>query len=235
MEDWLGRDAAKFRPTGRVSQRGMGLHAFCEDCNSYTGGNYVRELKRWVDRGAHFLGREPMLQLSNKAFSTRSASLVFHNVDGLAFSKQLVTMVLAANPPEFGDANPVLRDFVLDKRRAGLPSEYRLYLNLYRGPASRRSAMTKKINRYDASVAEYSEVAHFPFSYVLGIADTAPPVELGDITHLSESTYGSVSSVFLKMIVGFGNTPLPCDYRTKSRIDFDALLGEVHLGSGRNS
>jgi len=109
----------------RDQQRGSGYVTLCADCNNRRGGAWnVGEFCKWTKMGRGLIRRFPEGQ------TVESATFRTHSLKPLPFAKQIVSMILALNLPEFGDVYPALREFVLDRDRTGLPPDHRLYLSL---------------------------------------------------------------------------------------------------------
>jgi hypothetical protein len=110
---------------------------------------------------------------------------------------------------------------LLDKERVGLTSRYRFYLCLYAGPNARSTGVAARVRldppRHDVIV----EVAYPPFGYVMTIDSEPDAIESSDITAFADVGYFQRADLQLDLLIGFGHTPLPADYRTSAMIAAD--------------
>jgi hypothetical protein len=158
------------------------------------------------------------------------ARVRFSGVNRLRFLKQIMTMLFSVNAPEFAKAHPELVAFVLDPQRTGVPARYRFYLALFRGPLARFVGLSVSANLASQQAAYVSEIAHPPFAYLFTL-DTPPGyVPLGDITDFANAS-DTQGDVELDMVVGFGHTPYPGDYRSKAAVESEAGEPLPELGS----
>lgn len=150
-----------------------------------------------------------------------AVSLRIEPVRPLAFVKQIITMILVVNGAEFARLHSALREFVLDRDRIGLPEDIQLYLALYLGPISRLSGVQDSLDTNTHELHLMSEIAHPPFAYVASFDEPAPLLEVGNITGFADVPYGTRATAEIDLIVGFGHTIYPTDYRTKAQLDRD--------------
>jgi hypothetical protein len=72
------------------------------------------------------------------------------------------------------------------------------------------------------------EVAFPPFAYVMTVDspdDTAIPTS--NITAFVNIGYNQRADVNVELLIGFGHTPWPADYRTSAMIERDRALNEA--------
>jgi hypothetical protein len=65
------------------------------------------------------------------------------------------------------------------------------------------------------------ELAYPPFAYVLSIDETTPAVASINITDLSDVSIHETISVELQLLLGYGHTAFPLDYRPKAAVVAD--------------
>jgi hypothetical protein len=130
-------------------------------------------------------------------------------------------MMLAISGPEFGEAHSDLRAFVLDRERRSLPARYQFYLVLYRGPLIRSIGGSVRVDMATGESTFICEVAHPPFAYAMTVDATPGALDAGNITAFGEVGYHEEAEVVMDVLVGFGHTPYPLDYRTKAALEKD--------------
>ena len=231
LDDWLQRDSDGRMPGGYLQPKGTGAEVFCTPCNEFTGTAYVPHFNRFVHAGAQCLvdlGGDRVLAFNDDP-EVRVAHATLSEVRRLAVLKQIVTMVLASNPPEFAAANPALRDFVRDQDRVGLPDRYRFYLSLNCGPMiGRQSGAFFEIDFGTGLATVATEVVYVPLAYLMTI--DAPAVaprwsKLAEITAFANLPYEDVADVDLSLPIGFAHTAFPGDYRSAAAIAREAEHG----------
>jgi len=149
----------------------------------------------------------------------QGATVEFADIHPLRFLKQVVTMLLSANGPAFGTSNPKLATFVLDREQQGLPERYDFFLSFFRGPLGRMIGLSPF---YDGrSWSNRTEIAFPPFSYLMTIDSPNAILPAGNISHFANYAYDEMASIQLNMVVGFGHTPIPGDFRSMADIEAD--------------
>jgi hypothetical protein len=235
FDDWLNRSSDGELPGGRIEQRGAGARTLCERCNNNTGSWYGTELKRAANTAATLLMNAPLKEFDS-LLEHRWAQVRLKQSgtgpDPLRFIKQVVTMLLATSPPELTLNHPELGDFVLDRMRTGLSDRYRFYLALYAGPYARTTGVVPALdverNRHDTFV----EVAWPPYAYVMTVDSEPDAVETVDITSMVDIGYNQRADIELDLLIGFGHTAIPVDYRTSAMIERDRALNEANAAEG---
>lgn len=216
--DWLDRDRGGM-DKGRVQQRGNGDYALCADCNNRTGRWYVRELRGWVQRGLSVLRECEDPDSLDADPRPHGITVSFDGVRPLLFLKEIASMLLTINGPQFGGVNAALRGFVLDRERTGLPEHYHFYLTLYQGPAARYVALSGKMNLSTQQALTVTEIAFPPFAYSLVLGESLVGLPTAEISHFASMGHKEERDVVLDLIVGFGHTPLPLDFRSRAAVD----------------
>jgi hypothetical protein len=91
-------------PHGKKQQRGAGGYTRCEKCNNDTGAWYGSAYAEWTKQGMEIVR------------GTKGPTLIYpFNIHPLRVLKQVVCMLLSANPPTFAQANPDFIRLVLNK------------------------------------------------------------------------------------------------------------------------
>ena len=216
--DWASRDEAGNMSGGTRQQRGWGAFTLCQDCNSNTGSWYVPALSTFVRAGLSVLIQLTPDEVANQR-SGQGATVEFVDTYPLRFLKQVVTMLLSANGPEFGRRNPDLVSFVLNREQQGLPERYDFFLSFFRGPMGRMVGLSARFDGTGTSLL--SEIAYPPFSYLMTIDTQNPILPAGNISHVANYAYDEMATIRLNMVVGFGHTPFPGDFRSMADIESD--------------
>lgn len=222
--DWLARKDGGLTG-GTVEQRGAGAPTLCRRCNNNTGSWYGRELIVAASAGARLLRDMPLNEF-DRSLEPTYAHVTFRRQPGigphpLRFIKQVVSMLLAVSPVEFSIANPALGDFVLGRERIGLPERYQFYLTLFAGPNARSIGGASRLDLTRQRTDLIVEVAYPPFAYVLTVDGLSEAIDTANITPFVDVGYRQMADIELDMLVGFGHTPLPADYRTTAMIERD--------------
>jgi hypothetical protein len=65
------------------------------------------------------------------------------------------------------------------------------------------------------------EVAYPPFGYVMTVDSPQDAVETSNVTSMVNVSYNQMADMELDMLIGFGHTPFPVDYRTRAMVERD--------------
>jgi hypothetical protein len=226
--EYLARDADGKIPGGVLEPRGAGAPVLCESCNSKTGSWYGAELVRFVQAGGAALAKAPRDQLDSStepmwgqfAVERMPEADVSTGPYPLRFAKHIVTMMLAT-AEGLSEMCPELCTFVLDRKQSGLPPRFRLYLSFFAGPLGRQTGLQRI--EMEGRPITLAEVAFPPFAYVLTIdTDKDLPPDICEITCFAHVGYDDKATALeLDLLMGFGHTAFPCDYRTKAMLERD--------------
>jgi hypothetical protein len=223
LMDWLKREGEPMEK-GKIQQRGAGEWSLCEPCNNNTGAWYVRELGKATAAGVKLINQHGLMDLDddpeehvvNVKFSGNTS-----RPRPLLLAKQIITMLLAISPEEMSEKNPELGDFVLDRELSGLPEKFQLYMALFPGPMARTVGGAARIGVGTGRIDVISEIAYPPFAYALTIDSPPEALRVGNITPFAGVTFEQEADLDLDLIVGFGHTPYPLDYRSRAALDRD--------------
>jgi hypothetical protein len=221
LQNWLDRSSTGEVSGGRYEQRGAGSKTLCGDCNSRTGLWYVPEYTRWAHAGVEVLSNGPPLRDLDDDTSPVMVTLRLKQVFPLRFLKQAIAMLLSVNRVDFGDENPDLRQFVLDRHTCNIPERYQTYLALYLGPKARYVGLSKTVHVENGATHFVTELAFCPFSLTLSLDERVPFLSDGNIAHFKRCSNDTPVDFDLKVLVGFGHTPLPGDFRSMAAITRD--------------
>lgn len=102
--------------------------------------------------------------------------------------------------------------------RVGVPDRYRFYLSLYAGPNARSTGVAVRLDAERGRIDTLVEVAFPPFAYVMTIDGGPDAIETCEITEFATVGYHQGADLEMELLVGFGHTPFPADYRTSAMI-----------------
>jgi hypothetical protein len=228
--DWLASVDTELTG-GVIQQRGWGGTVLCEQCNNKTGSWYGKELAVAAASGANVLRQLPLSEIDQK-LEPMYARVAFKESETgphpLRFIKQFVTMMLAICPVEFSEANPDLGAFVLDRKRTGLDARYQFHLGLFCGPNARSVGGAAVLQTETKTAAFVVEVAHPPFAYVMTVEADPEAIPTVNITNFVDVEYDQRADIELEMLIGFGYTPFPVDFRTKAMYERDCLANDAY-------
>jgi hypothetical protein len=220
LKHWLERNDDGIRLRRAIQQGGSGFSRLCEDCNNRTGSWYAAELTGWVHAAVAAIHALPPVAEMDAQREDHSVMFRIEGVRPLAMVKQIITMLLVVNDVQFAVLHPDLRAFVLDRDRTGL-QDIQIYLALYLGPIVRFVGVSGRANVDMSETFVLSEVAFPPFSYIASFDEPPRLLEAGNITGFAEIPYTTRATAEVELIVGFGHTPLPADFRTAAQVERD--------------
>ena len=237
IESWLARDADTGTPAskGFVQQRGAGFFTLCEPCNNRAGRLYVPEFRHWAGMGMNILfGPDGYARRFERETQPAYVSIDMQNRRPGAFVKQVVTMLLAMSPPSLGEIHPGLRAYARDPDLTGLPANLQFYLTLFAGPNGRYVGGAGSLRNVgtDLPIEEHYlfEVSAPPFSYVLSVDEATPAVDTCNITNFADVGVGQTAeNVHMTLLLGYGPTPLPVDFRSPAALLADVVQTEAEM------
>ncbi len=200
---------------GTIKQRGAGGYTLCPKCNNDTGTWYAKDFVGWC-----YQGMEILIRAKGKP------SLIYmHYVLPLRVIKQIVAMFLSVNSASFGQANPELVCFVLNKEAKFLPPKYRffVYYNIEGRWRSAGFSVMVMGNLTRSTFCSLSEISYPPFGYVMTIDSDPPDARLFEISNFARFGYNDFSVLNLKLPVLPTHLGYPGDYRTKGEIEEQRL------------
>lgn len=220
LEHWLARNKDGSRLRHAIQQGGFGFRRLCEDCNNRTGSWYAAELAGWVHGAVAAIHALPSVAEMDAQLEDHSVMFRIEGVRPLAIVKQIITMVLVVNDLEFAALHPDLRSYVLDRDRTSL-KDIQIYLALYLGPIIRFIGVSGRANLDKSEAFVLSEVAYPPFSYIASFEEPPALLKVGNISGFAEIPYTTHATAEIELVVGFGHTPLPADFRSAAQVERD--------------
>lgn len=231
LDDWLRRADDSEMTGGRLERRGAGGYTLCAECNNNTGAWYGTELRRAAKSAVRILRQLPLDEVDAKLEPTW-ASVAFRQgatrPHPLRLIKQILAMLLATSPPELSAAHPELAAFVLDREARGLSERFQFYLALYAGPLARSTGVARRLDIASGRTDTLVEVAFPPYAYVMTIdSPDHEAIETANITSTVGVGYDQTADLEMDLLVGFGHTPYPADYRTRAMVERERALNEA--------
>jgi hypothetical protein len=230
LDDWIARGDDGDLTGGRLERRGAGDYTLCADCNNKTGAWYGTELRRAAKSAVRILRQLPLDELDAKIEPTW-VGVAFRQGETrphpLRLIKQILAMLLATSPPELSAAHPQLAEFVLDRHATGLPDRFQFYLALYAGPLARSTGVAHRLDIATGRADTLVEVAFPPYAYVMTIdSPDHEALETSNITSAVDVGYNQTADLEMNLLVGFGHTPYPADYRTHAMVERERARNE---------
>jgi hypothetical protein len=204
---------------GKTSQRGSGSYTLCNPCNNKTGRWYAPALIDWCYRGMEILERS---NGNPKLFS------LYHTYP-LRVLKQILVMFCSVNGPDFTDAQPWLRRYLLNEAARGFDDSFRLFVYYNLSRKARFAGMSGSANFETGTITVISEITYPPFGYALTVDSASPDHRLADITFFSRFSYNELARLEVKLPVLPIHLAYPGDYRTREEILADRETGELAL------
>ena len=198
---------------GEIEQKGMGDYSLCGQCNNTTGQRYAKWFVWWCYQAFELLDRtdgKPILSYPYYLYP-------------LATIKQIITMFFTVNQIGFGEANPELVRFVLNRDAMYLSPRYRVfvYYNVEGGFRKSGIVAAGNIGAGGPGMRVFSEMNYPPLGYVLSYDGTIPNNRLYEISHFARYAYSEIKMLCLQIPVLATHTWHPGDYRNKDEIRSD--------------
>jgi hypothetical protein len=197
---------------GTIQQRGAGGYTLCPKCNNDTGRWYGVSFIDWCYQGFEILEKtngKPTLIYLNYLFPLR-------------IIKQIITMFFSVNGSEFGDANPELVKFVLNREQYNLSPKYRFFVYYNISGRFRFVGASAKVDSHTREIITLSEINFPPYGYVMTFGSAPPESRLFEITYFSKYRYKDHVVKAMKLPVLPTHMWFPGDYRTKEEIEKQA-------------
>jgi hypothetical protein len=212
FEDYIkSRNLLKDIPKGKMKQGGIGYNSFCEKCNNFLGSNYVNAYKIWVNAGLQLL--------VDSEFAACHFELI--NIQPLPVLKQIISMFLAINDPEFIESFPELSEFVQNKNQTELPDKFQIYTYLTRAERFRYMNYCAKNNLENGKTIQCSEIAFPPFGYVITFNSKLDISYLNNITAFKNYNFDNLQTFKMTLAQLPTYTIYPLDYRGKEKLNND--------------
>lgn len=223
--DWFRRDDLDLPEAGPVIQGGVSGYVLCANCNNVTGTRYGREYQVWA-YGAAAVLTSLGVSLEELDRKDQYAYLNLRLVDVYPgrFIRQVLSMLLSVSGShELAERHPELPQLVLAGAPVQLPAPLSLFMTLYAGPVVRFAGGPWGQAIYQSGSNMWTwciEIAFPPFAFQLildGDTDTASGVDISKFSSLDpdESQEFNIEG----LMVGFGHTPYPLDYRPRGMFE----------------
>jgi hypothetical protein len=186
----------------------------------------VPELAKWTGSANTILaGLDPGPEELDAVLEPGYAYMKLKGLYPGRFTKQMVTMLLALAPGEFGPIHPDLTRFAADPDVAGLPERYQLYLALLAGPMARFNG-GGAVWREGKGMLYTLELGYPPYAYILTIDEEFPALPTGNISSFAGVEVDQECELEMQLQIGFSHTPLPLDLRSKAALERDRKANE---------
>ncbi|MFH6942583.1 hypothetical protein [Flavobacterium sp. FlaQc-50] len=192
-----------YQPNAKLQQGGLGKYCLCRKCNSFLGNNYVPDYFK--------MSQTAKAIFQNKDFS--KAFFTTREISPLRFLKQILSMFVCINDPDFTDDEPELLNFLKNPSENNLSDKFRIFMYLnHLGQI--RSLTSMYTNKYGL----VNELTFPPLGFVLSInSDNSFP--LTEITHFKNISIDYTDEVTYELFNLPTHLPFPVDYRTREEID----------------
>jgi len=196
---------------GRPLQGGIGYYSLCEPCNNKTGAWYGKAYIEFVNQAVF------RLRLANAKYNNGDPYIIHP----LKIIKQVVSFFVTLGSINYSEHYPELTEFVLNKNSRTLPENYQVFM--YYNDSSNYRYMADNFVSDNGVIQNYSEMAHFPFGFVLSFKKTEIPIDkrLVEITSWKNHPFDfkhRMLSIPLKTLP-VELAMFPGDYRTREEIE----------------
>lgn len=195
-----------YKPSGKILQGGMGEFCLCRNCNSFLGSNYVPSYYRMALIGKHLL----------QSYKAERFHFTGLELSPLKLLKQVLSMFVCINTPEFTNTYPDLLAFIKNPEEKALNERFRVYMYLNNVGKTRTIPWMIVTNRGRGFI---SEITFPPLGFVLSIDNENTIPELTEITHFKNVRLDYCGKVHFKMNVLPTFEPIAADYRTQEEIE----------------
>lgn len=231
LQDWFSMEDLDVPARGRVIQGGVSGYMLCPECNNRSG-QYAREYQEWA-RGAaevvRSLGQTPEEIDAQDAYPYVTLSV--RDLYPGRLARSVIAMMLSiSGSPELGERYPILRELALGEAHAPIPETLRLFMVLYAGPSIRivgGPAGQAIIDTETGVVTRMLEVAYPPFAFQMILEGNPERASGVDISAFTEIGLDERKDFQIEdLLIGFGHTPYPGDYRTRAKVLAEAEHGD---------
>jgi len=192
-----------YKPTAKLQQGGIGYYCLCRSCNSFLGYNYVPDYFKMAQVGKSIF--------KNNDFQKAKFTTV--EISPLKLLKQVISMFICINKPDFTEQYPELLHFIKNPKENNLPEKYRIFMYLNNSGQIRNLSMM-----YTNTHGLVNEITFPPFGFVLSI-DSNSFFPLTEITHFKNSNVNFNGKIDFELFNHPTHLLYPIDYRTKEEID----------------
>lgn len=207
------KDIFNYQYKGPISQGGMGRYCLCKECNNFLGQNYVRSYTEWT-----FVGMQVCIYMKDKNY----IEITVEKQNPLRVLKQIISIFICINNPDFTDIYPDLLDFVKNPTQSVLPDRYRLYT--YLNNEGNYRCLKKSITNLYGIISEFT---YPPFGFVLCIDNpTLLSLEhrLTEITEFKEFSDNRNHEFSICLYKHPTYYAIPLDFRSKGEFERDIKI-----------
>ena len=211
---------------GTQIQGGLSAYVLCESCNNFTGKRFGREYQEWARRAVGCISdihhNQRSLEEIDELDGHNPVDATFRAVYPGRFIRQVISMMLSiSGGPALSTRYPDLRDLALGGEPRTLPGHLKIYLDFYAGPVARLAGGMYGQGIIRDDVIRWILQLSFPPLSLIMILDGPPDPSLGcDITWFTECALEQhVDVEFTELIIGFGHSNAPADFRTTGQIN----------------
>lgn len=170
------------------NQGGIGVYAFCKDCNGNFGKWYVRSYSDWYKEAVL------VLKIITKTYKPLAYS---YKIYPLRIIKEIICMFIAINKESsFFSYKDELCDFVAKKDQTSLPSGVKVWAYYNFGGKPRINSFVNFI-KFNGNNSIMSEIAFPPFGFVLTLNCQPPDKRLIDISYFANYEYTKETTLHL--------------------------------------
>jgi hypothetical protein len=193
---------------GNQQQRGAGAYTLCKRCNSKTGEWYGERFAEWCQGGLEIL----------QATGGGDYLIDMYDFYPLSVLKQSMSMFCSVNGPGLAQTVTELVPFIMHPERRLLDPRLRVfaYFNPIGHPRHRPKGTM--LDLFTARQSKFSEIAFFPFGYVLVMDTESWDDRYFEITHFSAFEHEEKRPVWMRLPVLETHLPYQGDYRFIAQI-----------------
>jgi hypothetical protein len=192
-----------YKPTAKLQQGGIGEYCLCRNCNSFLGNNYVPDYFKMTQTAKAIFQKK---DFSKAIFTT-------NEISPLRFLKQILSMFVCINKPDFTDEEPELLNFLKNPSENSLPDKFRVFMYL-----NHIGQIRNLTSMYTNVYGLVNELTFPPLGFVLSI-DSSNPFPLTEITHFKNISVDYRDEVNYGLFNLQTHLPFPIDYRTLEEIN----------------
>ena len=197
-------------------QRGVGLYVTCSDCNGKAGREYVPDYSNFVNSFGD--GVVELLAESNFSEDLRGIRISFKEVRiGRVVRQALYMLVAASGSSNLINEYPCIRR-ILEGSVEPLANDLRVLLTVVQTNTMRHTPLHSWIDYKQATFIVATEVAHFPFAWLLQIGPTTES-NMVVMNSYFEIPLDRRCDVTIESPVGHLVSPSPGDYRSETNIE----------------
>lgn len=203
-------------------QRGMGGYTLCSECNNNTGNWYANDYINFVNTIGYVLNNKINLE------KTEAIHMELKEMYPLRIIKQILCMFVSTMHPQFLDAHPDLREFIMNKESNNFDiQKYRISMYILKEPHNGWSGLTVMMyaNNKMKTVA-YMDL--YPVGYILEINPTEDKFNcVLDISNMAtDFSYDFRGIMGITLNILERNSFFVGDFRTKEEIKSQVLINK---------